>query len=429
MRSLLGEGVSGRVYEAIHCKTHARCAIKLLRSDADERARARMLREARALAKLDHPHIVRMLDYDETSDGSVLIVQELLEGETLRARLDHALVLGAHDALALLLPVLDALAYAHDRGVIHRDLKPENIVLCVDRHGRTTAKLLDFGLSRDDHDRSNITRAGTIAGTPRYMSPEQAWGRADLDARTDVWSFAVVLYECCSGVVPYDGANDREVLASIVAHDPPHLRSTAVAVDEAIADAVMLGLVRAPEARVPSAAEFARALRRAIDGTQPEPPSPATSAARSSSSPAVTRESMDLVPPSVARPATQRAWRALAAVAIGALGIATLLALRSSPTSPARARAEAPPSARADAQPWSLDARAAADDAASPDAANAMTIAPLDALALPVDATTSEPRLRRTGAIPARSRYDAGQEAGRSAPRRGANAAPIVDEL
>jgi serine/threonine protein kinase len=125
-----------------------------------------------------------------------------------------------------------------------------------------TPKLLDFGLVREAATSSGATRPGTLLGTPRYMSPEQAWGRDDIDPRSDLWSLGIVLYECLSGVSPFEGTNDRAVLASIVAKDAPHLRTTGVAVDDDLADAVMLALTRAPEARIPSAAAWEAALAR-----------------------------------------------------------------------------------------------------------------------------------------------------------------------
>ncbi|MBX7191285.1 MAG: protein kinase [Sandaracinaceae bacterium] len=259
---LLGVGGSGAVYEASHQRTGARYAIKLLLPSADRAEAERMLREARALAKLEHEHIVRLVDLDEDSEGELYLVEELLRGRTLRALLDEELLLPAQRALELTVPILRALGYAHARGIVHRDLKPENIFLCEDDAGRVTPKLLDFGLVREGSSSGGTTRPGTLLGTPRYMSPEQAWGRDDLDGRSDLWSLAVVLYECLSGVSPFEGPNDRAVLASIVTAEPPHLRSAGVAVDDALADAVMLALTRAPEARVPSAAVWEEALGR-----------------------------------------------------------------------------------------------------------------------------------------------------------------------
>lgn len=256
--SLIGSGGSSAVYEARHLKTDGRYAIKVLDAPPGSEEAKRMLREARALAKLTHPSIVRLIDFDE-HDGSVFIVEELLRGKTLRATLDEALVLSPREALERLVPVLRALAYAHAQGVIHRDIKPENIVLSEEGDA-IVPRLVDFGLVRELTADTALTRHNTLLGTPRYMSPEQAWGRFDVDARSDLWSFGAVLYECLAGVAPYEGDNEREVLAAIVSKDPVHLRSAAIAVDEALADAVMYALERAPEARCPSAAALEQRL-------------------------------------------------------------------------------------------------------------------------------------------------------------------------
>ncbi len=402
---VLGEGASGRVFEAVHEKTAGRCAIKLLHAGADASERERMRNEARALAKLDHRGIVRLLDYDELEDGASFIVQELVEGRTLRAVLDDELLLAAPRAVSIAIALLDALAYAHERGVVHRDIKPENIVLAQGADGTITPKLVDFGLVREldagaDRARSNLTRPGAIAGTPRYMSPEQAWGRADIDARTDLWSIGVVLYEALSGAAPYDGANDREVLASIVAREPVHLRSVGVAVDDALADVVMQALVRAPEGRIATARMFADALLACANPTaRAEPAAPVAAASRDSVAP---------VAPAPARRA------------VLSLGAASLLA----------AVVAGVAATRGDGLPSSAPARAGSVAITAPD-----VLAPVDSLAdaaADIEDSAVSPVIRRNNVIvaPAR-RYDSGARASSNgaASGRGANASPIIDEL
>ncbi len=405
---VLGEGASGRVFEATHEKTAGRCAIKLLHAGADASERERMRNEARALAKLDHRGIVRLLDYDELEDGASFIVQELVEGRTLRAVLDDELVLAAPRAVSIAIALLDALAYAHERGVVHRDIKPENIVLAQGADGTITPKLVDFGLVREldagaDRPRSNLTRPGAIAGTPRYMSPEQAWGRADIDARTDLWSIGVVLYEALSGAAPYDGANDREVLASIVARDPVHLRSVGVAVDDALADVVMQALVRAPEGRIATARMFADALTACAKPSEPM--------VRASSTGPVASASRD----SVARVAPAPAWRAM--IALGAVLLLASVLVGVAAT-------------REGGQPSSTRARAGSAGIAAPD-----VLAPVETLvdaASVLEDTTVVPVIRRNNVIvPPARRYDSGARASSNgaASGRGANASPIIDEL
>jgi serine/threonine protein kinase len=379
---VLGAGGAGAVYEARHRTTGGRYALKLLHAREGRDGEARLLREARALAKLSHPHIVRLVDFDACPEG-VFLVEDLLEGRTLRALLDEELVLSPSRATALLLPVLRALGHAHARGVVHRDVKPENIVLCAGDDGSVTARLVDFGLALDPTDAPGLTRHGTLLGTPRYMSPEQAWGREDVDARSDLWSFGVVLYECLSGLPPYAGDNDRAVLAAIVASDPPHLRTAGVAVDDALADAVMLALVRAPEARCPSAA----ALERALLGEASEPVAEA--------------------PRSIAPAPIVRTYGRVTALA-GTLLAGALLALALG------ARGTASPQRAAAPPPRALRTTVPSSDGGAP---HALTHAPLPATIVAVAPDAGEPPRHRPR--PARP----------AAVSHGTNHAPIVDDL
>lgn len=408
LRSLIGEGASGRVFEAVHQKTGGVCAVKLLHRGASESDRERMRREAQALARLDHRAIVRLLDYDELpAIESAFIVQELVRGRTLRAVLDEELVLPANRVVEIALALLDALAYAHERGVIHRDIKPENIVLTEGSDGALAAKLVDFGLVRDVGDRSNLTRHGCIAGTPRYMSPEQAWGRQDIDARTDLWSLGVVLYELLSGAPPYDGSNDREVLASIVARDPVHLRSVGVAVDDALADAVMQALVRAPEARVASAKAFHRAIAAA--GAPPATDPPLAPAAQSP------REPSDAASSSKQSASISRSVVVAAALLFATVVVAAIALRRPEP------RAIEPSVER------TSDAGTAAIDAT-------MALRELSDAGTPEDVALDA--AREAGAEPRRTsaqlvtvrRYDGGARADDRA-AHGANGSPIINEL
>jgi serine/threonine protein kinase len=254
----LGEGGMGTVYQAQHLRTDGFVALKILREDArDEHAATRMLREARALAKLDHPHIVRLLDAD-VIDGELCLVQEFVQGETLRQRLDAQLVCTPQETLEILVPIIDALRAAHRQNIVHRDIKPDNIILST-KDGKLWPKLVDFGIAVDRSELRH-TRQGTVVGTPHYMSPEQAWGKVEIDARTDVWSIGMVAYECLAGCLAYDGANDRSVMAQIVAEEPTHLSHAAMSIDESLADIVMRCLVKKPEARIASMSELLASL-------------------------------------------------------------------------------------------------------------------------------------------------------------------------
>ena len=412
---LLGVGGCGALYEARHLRTGARYAIKLLLPSADRADGERMLREARALARLEHEHIVRLVDLDEDSDGELYLVEELLRGRPLRALLDEELLLPPRRALELLVPILRALGYAHSRGIVHRDIKPENIFLCEDDAGRTTPKLLDFGLVRESAAPRGSTRPGTLVGTPRYMSPEQAWGRDDVDGRSDLWSLAVVLYECLSGSAPFEGPSDRAVLASIVANDPPHLRSAGVAVDDALADAVMLALTRAPEARVPSVAAWEAALggleHLAREGWYaalfPRRERPAETSAGSTPRPRA----------EAVAPATRRV-ALLSVLALLALVALSWTALRGAPpaaqVAPAREARRAAPHLVAPVEAPVEAPLAAPRPATTPGAAH--TLAPSPDASRPIE-LSSETRRRLA---PARRH---------PAPTTGTNAAPLVDEI
>ncbi|MBL8685407.1 MAG: serine/threonine protein kinase [Myxococcales bacterium] len=446
--SLLGRGGSSAVYEARHQKTDGRYALKLLEAPEGSEEAKRMLREARALAKLAHPNIVRLIDFD-VFQGDVFIVEELLRGRTLRAALDEALVLSAREALEWLVPVLRALAYAHGQGVIHRDIKPENIVLC-DEGGAVVPRVVDFGLVRELSSDTALTRHNTLLGTPRYMSPEQAWGRLDVDARSDLWSFGAVLYECLAGVAPYEGDNEREVLAAIVSKDPVHLRSAAVAVDEALADAVMYALERAPEARCPSAAALEQRLS-AIASFAGEPWFEALFAATRAKGGDVAGSSASYVSdpiaetetdPGIEEPRAQRTSRAsvkqwlVAAVALLSVGVALAASLRDRPT-PSTAR-DLPVAARArDAGGARDDVRFVAASEARSDAADndahdfnvADVTAPSLARAPRDSGESTEDRAARARVRDAAARAPVYPVRAPDVISHGANSAPIVNEL
>jgi serine/threonine protein kinase len=246
---LLGSGGMGAVYEARHVWTDRAVAVKLLHPEHVRRREmvSRFMTEARAASAIRHPNIVDVLDmgYDAT-ERTLYIVQELLRGEDLAARLEREASLAVTPTLDLVVPVLGALVSAHRAGIIHRDVKPENVFLAAPEGGAgVTPKLIDFGIARvlSADVEARTTRAGTAVGTPQYMSPEQARGEHDLDARTDVWAVGVLLYECLSGVRPFEAANYNLVVVKIVTERPRPLRelcptvpaSVAAVVDRALA--------------------------------------------------------------------------------------------------------------------------------------------------------------------------------------------------
>ncbi|MCA9607944.1 MAG: serine/threonine protein kinase, partial [Myxococcales bacterium] len=187
---ILGKGGMGVVYEGVHEGTGRPVAVKVLLPQFLEHPEItkRFLREAKAAASLHHPNVVDVLDVGEDDDGAPYIVLEFLVGRTLHA-LSKKGPLDAEPTLAHLLPVMDALALAHDNGIVHRDVKPDNIFLAEDETGRITPKLLDFGIAKLLQVTSSLkTRTGTAMGTPHYMPPEQAQGARDVTPAADVWA-------------------------------------------------------------------------------------------------------------------------------------------------------------------------------------------------------------------------------------------------
>jgi eukaryotic-like serine/threonine-protein kinase len=225
----LGEGGMGTVWIAHNVVLDVQVAIKLIRLDigSSQRMTERLLQEARAAARLGHPGIVRVFDFGVTRHGDPFVVMELLHGETLADLISRESRLSAINAVQLLLPIADALATAHGKGIVHRDVKPENIFIARDESERRQPKLLDFGIASFVESGSKLTLAGAVLGTPDYMSPEQARGENDTDHRTDVWSFCVVLYELLTGRVPFNGSNYNALLRAIINDRPPSIVSHA----------------------------------------------------------------------------------------------------------------------------------------------------------------------------------------------------------
>jgi len=231
--SQLGRGGMGEVYLAEDLKLARKVAIKFLPLAlmADEQARRRLLREARAAAALDHPNICTIHEVGEEA-GQSFIVMQYIEGETLAARLERErLELG--EALGIAIQVAEALQEAHRQGIIHRDIKPQNLMLTA----RGQVKVLDFGLAKVVHEQvvvsdeaetiSQMSGPGAIVGTVPYMSPEQVRGER-LDFRSDIFSFGSTLYEMLSGRRPFEGNSAAEIIAAILARDAPPLEQAEV---------------------------------------------------------------------------------------------------------------------------------------------------------------------------------------------------------
>jgi hypothetical protein len=253
----LGRGGMATVYLARDLKHDREVALKLLRPELTAiLGRERFLNEVRLTAKLDHPHILTLIDSGET-EGLLWYVLPFIRGESLRQRLQRERQLGVDEALAVTRQIAGALDYAHARGVIHRDIKPENILL---HEGE--AMLTDFGiaLAVKEAAGSRLTETGLSLGTPSYMSPEQATGDRALDARSDVYSLGTVLYEMLAGEPPHTGATVQAVIARLMTERPTPLRTIRDTVPDGVDAAVVKALAKVPADRFASAGAFATQL-------------------------------------------------------------------------------------------------------------------------------------------------------------------------
>ncbi len=263
---LLGEGGMGAVYEGENVRIRHRVAIKVLHAAvADNRDVVdRFEREAEVAGQAGSEHIVEVRDLGALPNGQRYMVMEFLDGESLAARVDARGPMSTADLIPAALQLLDGLAAAHDAGIVHRDLKPENVFLLRSRGGtRDFVKILDFGISKFNlaaDNRVNVTRTGSVMGTPCYMSPEHARGARDVDLRTDLYAVGVMLYECLSGARPFDGENPNEVLFKVVLEDPAKLAELVPELDPRLVAIVERGMARNRDHRFQTAREFQEAL-------------------------------------------------------------------------------------------------------------------------------------------------------------------------
>lgn len=222
VRRVVADGGMGRVYEALDMQAKRNVALKVLHPDVsrDQIAVERFKREFEVSKMLPHDHIVEVLDFQPTSDGSYVLVMEFLYGEELRATLKREQVILPARMIRMLSQVAIGLDQAHARKFVHRDLKPDNLFLCQTHEG-DIAKLLDFGSAKDKGESAKkLTVLGTTIGSPFYMAPEQAQGLDTLDQRADVWALAAIIYECVVGRVPFIGNNGPSILLEILTKEP-----------------------------------------------------------------------------------------------------------------------------------------------------------------------------------------------------------------
>jgi serine/threonine-protein kinase len=265
----LSQGASGEVWLARHLGLDSRLAVKLLHGDVerDPTARQRFLREAKALARLRSPYIVQVFDYG-LHDDQAYLAMEYLVGETLDDRLQKIERLSVPDAARICTQIAKALQAAHGAGVVHRDVKPANVFL-VTYGDEEIAKVVDFGIQKssgsmlESSRTSTLTRAGSMLGTPYYMSPEQMLDSGSVDHRTDLWALGVIAYECLTGRLPFEGSNLPNLILAISSGPipvPSRVADVPPGFDAWFARAV----ARNPEERFESAKVMATDLCRAL---------------------------------------------------------------------------------------------------------------------------------------------------------------------
>lgn len=283
------------VYKAYHARLDRFVAIKVMHSSyvQNDAFLSRFEREARIVARLEHPHIVPVYDFSEI-DKAPYLVMKFIEGRTLKdiLREEH---LNHQQILTILTPIASALDYAHSQGVLHRDIKPSNIIL----DGRGVPYLTDFGLARLAHAGESTMSADVMLGTPHYISPEQASGSATLDARTDVYSLGIVLYELLTGRVPYSGDTPYAIVHNHIYTPVPRPSQINPAITPTIEAVLLKALAKSPTDRYSSAGELLNALRQAL--AEPEATSPDGELARPPE-PALVRPPQPPSPPAPPRP-------------------------------------------------------------------------------------------------------------------------------
>ncbi|HEY3493504.1 MAG TPA: protein kinase [Polyangiaceae bacterium] len=270
VEGLLGAGGMGYVVSALHEQLEQRVAVKLLVPELaeDRDAAARFLREARAAVRIQSEHVARVLDVGEHTDGAPFMVMEFLSGRDLSHELAALGKFEIGVAIDYVLQACEAVAEAHALGVIHRDLKPANLFLTKRADGSPLVKVLDFGVSKAISTDSggtgpqspSLTAAQSLLGSPAYMSPEQARRPKSVDARTDIWSLGIVLFEFLAGRTPFPGDAPLEVLTAAVSEPPPSLWALRPDVPHELEAVVVKCLEKKPEDRYQSVADFAHAL-------------------------------------------------------------------------------------------------------------------------------------------------------------------------
>ncbi|HEX4457204.1 MAG TPA: protein kinase, partial [Polyangia bacterium] len=310
---LIGEGGMGQVYESQHVNINKRFAIKLLRPEivSNPEAVARFRQEAWSASSIGHDNIIEIEDFATLPSGAVYLAMEFLSGQSLAERMRVEPKLTFAESLELCLQVGSGLGAAHEKSIVHRDMKPENIFL-AQKHGRVIAKILDFGIAKVSGADGNksLTRTGTIFGTPHYMSPEQALGRA-LDHRSDIYSVGVIMYELFTGRVPFEAESFMGILTKHITTAPIPPRQLSPALSADVEAVILKAMAKEPDERYQTMEELSSDLAIIAETHAPEllsrplpgrTPSGGMGAARPTPLPALQRPASGITPIAAAAP-------------------------------------------------------------------------------------------------------------------------------
>ena len=269
---VIGHGGMGVVYEASHLRLPRRFAVKVLYAHVarDPEVNARFRREAMVTSEIGNSHIIEIVDFNQTPEGTLYIVMELLRGEDLESLLRREGPLPVERAVQIARQVASALKAAHERGVIHRDLKPSNVFLCANDEQKDFVKVLDFGISKVQGSSTVVTQDMATIGTPAYMAPEQADGKsAEADARSDIYALGTMLYEMLGGRPPFAGESILAMLYKVVNEEPPPLSSLRPGLPEPLVGAIHQAINKKPEERFATMTVLADVLDRAQSAPPP----------------------------------------------------------------------------------------------------------------------------------------------------------------
>ena len=269
----IGQGGMGAVYEATHTLIGKRVAVKVLldKYARKEQVVARLEQEARLASSIGHENIIDITDFGQTEDGRTFVVMEFLEGESLAELLNREGPLPEARIVDIAHQIASALGAAHDKGIVHRDVKPENVFL-LRRKDRDFVKVVDFGISKSlrasdagEEDSPRLTQTGMVLGTPLYMSPEQARGDDELDARIDVYAVGVIMYELATGRVPFTGTNYLSIISQVLNDTPKSPRSYRPELSEELEAVILKALEKDRDARYQSTSEMLADLSTLAD--------------------------------------------------------------------------------------------------------------------------------------------------------------------